>query len=86
MNQFLAVNIDAETIIALGGAAAAASAWLVIPWRVGSIEKRLQLLEERERNHAERTVALETKMSTALEILRRIERRLSDDEGPHGNE
>lgn len=86
MTHLLAVNIDTEIIIALGGAAAAASAWLVIPWRVGSIEKRLALLEERERNHAERTVALETKMSTALEILRRIERRLSDDEGPHGNE
>ena len=86
MNHLLAVNIDTEIIIAVGGAAAAASAWLVIPWRVGSIEKRLQLLEDRERDHAQRMVALETKMVTALEILQRIDRRLSQDNGPHGNE
>lgn len=85
--HILAVEIGITEIGAILAILVSLSAWMVIPWRVGSSEKRLDALESHERNHSSRMVAVETELKSMNATLSRIERALTDGrETPHGNE
>lgn len=85
--HILALEVGIDMIAAVLAIAGAASAWLVIPWRVGSLEKRLEALEANERNQSSRMAVVETELKNMNAILTRIERVLTDGRGsPHGNE
>lgn len=85
--HILAVEIGITEIGAILAILVSLSAWMVIPWRVGSLEKRLDAVEADERDHSSRMVAVETELKNINAILARIERVLTDGRGsPHGNE
>lgn len=85
--HILAVEIGIETIAASVAILGALSAWMVIPWRVGSLEKRIEAVEANERDHSSRMAVVETELKNINAILTRIERVLTDGRGsPHGNE
>ena len=85
--HILALEVGIDMIAAVLAIAGAASAWLVIPWRVGSLEKRLESLEANERNQSSRMAVVETELKNMNAILTRIERVLTEGRNsPHGNE
>mgnify|MGYP000851764275 CR=1 FL=1 len=85
--HILALEVGIDMIAAVLAIAGAASAWLVIPWRVGSLEKRLEALEGNERDHVKRMAVVETELKNMNQTLSRIENLLTEGRStPHGNE
>jgi hypothetical protein len=48
----------------------------VCRWRIGDLERRVQQLEQSERNHSDRVVVIETKLTAIETILQRIADKL----------
>lgn len=71
----LSVNLDAVAgIVALVTAISLAA---VAIWRISSLEHRVEFLEGSDRNHAERMVAVETKLENIEDLCRRIADKLN---------
>ena len=54
----------------------AAATFAVCRWRIMDLERRVQILEASERDHADRVIIVETKLDAITAILQRIEGKL----------
>ena len=55
---------------------AAAATFAVCKWRIGDLERRVDILETSERSHSDRVVVIETKLESIESLLKRLVEKL----------
>ncbi len=70
------MNVSLESLAAILSIASALAAWAVIPWRVSQVERRIERLEQSERDMAHRMTAIETELKLTRQTVEKIAQKL----------
>lgn len=70
------VQLSFDTVAASVAIVSAVAVFAVCRWRIMDLERRVEMLEDSERNQGDRMVAVETKLDSATHILERIADKL----------
>jgi hypothetical protein len=70
------VNLSIEELSSIISIIGALAAWMVIPYRVNQVEKRLERLENSERDFSERMTAIETELRLTRHTVEKIADKL----------
>jgi hypothetical protein len=70
------MNVTVDTFAAVSGLIAAIGTFAVCKWRINDLDRRVLQLEQLERNHSDRVITVETKLSAIESLLQRIAEKL----------